>query len=90
VIQVESNPLYSNRLAITLKNDGTSCPDIRILDSKGRPADGFEVRQFPAICMDGGITTSFFRFDPSKNGTYILRIFTPITPGAYWVTVEQK
>lgn len=88
--KVASDPRFYNRLTITLKNDGKSCPDIRILDLSGRIAKGFEDRQVPPLCPDGLITTSFFYFNPSENGTYILRVFTPKAPGAYWLKIEQK
>ena len=88
--KVESSPLFYNRLTITVKNDRKSCPDIRILDLSGRTAKGFEDRKLPPLCPDGLITTSFFYFNPSGNGTYIIRVFTPKTPGTYWLKIEQK
>lgn len=89
-LKVASDPLFYNRLTITLKNDGKACPGIRILDSGGRPANGFEPQKGAPLCPEGLITTSFFYFTPSSNGTYILRVFTPKTPGTYWLKIEQK
>ena len=86
--KVANDPRFYNRLTITLKNDGKSCPDIRILDLSGRIAKGFEDRKVAPLCPDGLITTSFFYFNPSENGTYILRVFTPKAPGRYSLKIQ--
>ncbi len=75
------------RMTITLKNDKKSCPEIRILDSSGGTATGFEERK-PPTCVEGAITTSFFNFNPSGNGTYIIRVFAPKTPGRYLLKIQ--
>jgi hypothetical protein len=75
------------RMTITVTNDRKSCPNITILDSNGRVATGFEDRK-PPMCLDGMITTSSFFFNPPDNGTYILRVFSPNSPGRYWLKIQ--
>ncbi|MBI5034036.1 MAG: hypothetical protein HZB51_26235 [Chloroflexi bacterium] len=77
----------SYRMTITVKNDRKSCPTVRILDLSGRNAPGFD-EQKPPICLDGMVITSFFYFNPSSNDPYIIRVFTPKTPGAYSIKIE--
>jgi hypothetical protein len=88
--KVELKPLTATRFTITLKNDGKSCPDLTILDSSGLPAAGFDHPQHQAVCPQGVNTTSFHYFSPPGSDTYILRVYTPETPGAYWLKIEQK
>ena len=87
--KVEGNPVYATRFTITVKSDAKSCPTIRIVDSAGKIAQGFEEPK-PPMCLDGMITTSFFSFNPSANGTYITRVSSPKTPGAYSLKIEPK
>jgi hypothetical protein len=75
------------RMTITVANDRKSCPDITILDSSGMKATGFEDHK-PPICLDGMTTTSYSYFTPSSNETYIIRVFTPKTPGRYSVKIQ--
>jgi hypothetical protein len=77
----------SYRMTITVTNDRKSCPDIRVLDSSGRAATGFEDRK-PPICMDGTTTGAYFYFTPSGNETYFIRVFTPKTPGRYLLKIQ--
>lgn len=73
---------------IKLRNDGASCPHVMVLDSQGVIADGFEDENSLRFCPSGMNTTGFFEFRPSSSGTYILRVFSPETPGAYWISTE--
>lgn len=77
----------SYRMTITVTNDRKSCPDITILDSSGKTAPGFDDRN-PPICLDGMTTTSNYYFTPSGSGTYIIRVFTPKTPGRYMLKIQ--
>jgi hypothetical protein len=77
----------SYRMTITLTNDSKSCPNLKVLDSSGRVATGFEDRK-PPMCMDGGITGANFFFTPSANETYFIRVFTPKTPGRYLLKIQ--
>lgn len=78
----------SGVLRITLKNDGQSCPHVRVLDARGQLADGFEDENNLRLCPTDMITTGFFEFQPARPGTYTLRVFSPEAPGAYWVSIE--
>jgi hypothetical protein len=75
-----------DRMMITITNDKKSCPDIRILDSGGKPATGFE-HESPR-CYDGLLSGSNHYFTPSGNGTYFIRVFTPKTPGKYSLYIQ--
>jgi hypothetical protein len=79
---------HGNQITITIENDGKSCPQISILDSSGSVIEGFKDENSIQICPSGMTTTSFFYFDPPTNGTYILRLITPKTSGAYWLKIE--
>jgi len=50
--------------------------------------EGFKDENGIHLCPSGMTTTSFFYFDPSTNGTYILGLITPKTSGAYWLKIE--
>lgn len=75
-----------DRMMITVTNDKKSCPDIRILDSSGRIATGFEHKS--PMCYEGFLSGSNHDFTPSGNGTYYIRVFTPKTPGKYSLYVQ--
>ena len=77
-----------NQITISIENDGKSCPQISILDSSGSVIEGFKDENGIHLCPGGMTTTSFFYFDPPTDGTYILRLITPSTPGAYWLKIE--
>jgi hypothetical protein len=77
-----------NQITITIENDGKSCPQISILDSSGSVIQGFKDENGSHLCPGGMTTTSFFNFNPPTNGTYIVRLVTPSTPGAYWLKIE--
>lgn len=78
----------SGQVRITVKNDGNSCPHVMVLDLQGIIADGFEDKNSLRFCPSGMITTGFFEFRPSSTGSYIIRVFSPETPGAYWISAE--
>jgi hypothetical protein len=77
-----------NQITITIENDGKSCPQISILDSSGSVIEGFKDENGSHLCPSGMTTTTFFYFNPPTNSTYILRLVTPSTPGAYWLKIE--
>lgn len=78
----------NRELQITLKSDGTSCPQVRVFDTNGKLLNGFPLQNKPVPCMQGGNNTSFYKFTPPENGIFILRITTPITPGKYWIMIN--
>jgi len=78
----------SGQVRITLKNDGDSCPQVMVLDSQGTIADGVEDENSLRLCPSGMITTGFFEFRPASTGAYIIRVFSPETPGTYWISTE--
>lgn len=78
----------STQVKITIKNDGNSCPHLIVLDSDGQIVEGFEDENSLQLCPSGMITTGFFQFHAPKTGTYIIRVFSPKTPGTYWVSIE--
>ena len=78
----------STQVKITVKNDGNSCPQLIVLDSDGQIVDGFEDENSLQLCPSGMITTGFFQFHAPKTGSYIIRVFSPETPGTYWVSIE--
>jgi len=71
---------------ITVENDGRSCPQIIILDGSGKSIETFEDR--PNVCVPDLTSTSLYQFTPPDNGSYIIRMSTPETPGAYWLKIE--
>lgn len=73
---------------ITIETDLSSCPQIRILDSSGNVIEGFKDENSHDLCKGGLTTTSYVYFNPPSNGTYILRLITPKTSGAYWLKIE--
>jgi len=76
-----------NGIFFSIENDGNkSCPQYSILDSSGSIMEGFEVST--GSCGSGMTSTVSFYFDPPTNGTYILRLIMPKTPGAYWLKIE--
>jgi hypothetical protein len=76
-----SYPNKTGPITIILKSDGTSCPQFSILDIEGNP-----VLDYINTCE----TRLFgFEFYPSSEGTYILRVFTPEKPGAYWLRIHK-
>lgn len=75
-----------DRMMITATSDKKSCPDIRVLDSSGKPATGFELKS-PA-CYDGLISGTNHDFTPPTNGTYFIRVFTPKIPGKYSLYIQ--
>jgi len=77
----------NNRIKITLENQGNTCPQFNVLDSNGKVIKTFGDQcgsEMPATM----VTTSYYYFDPPTNGSYVLRLFTPKTPGGYWVKIE--
>ncbi len=78
----------SGQMTISVENDGKTCPQIRILDDRGNVVEGFEDRNRTGLCPGGMTTTSFFNFRPPTDGTYIIRIMTPTTPGSYWLKIQ--
>ena len=78
----------TGQIKITIENDGNSCPHIIVLDSSGRIVEGFDDENSLIFCPNGLTTTSFYKFAPPNPGTYIVRLFTPDTPGAYWLKIE--
>lgn len=78
----------SGQVRIMLKNDGDSCPHVTVLDSQGGIADGFKDENSLRFCPSGMTTTGFFEFRPPSAGTYIIRVFSPETPGKYWISTE--
>jgi len=77
----------NNPIRITLENQGNTCTQINVLDSNGKVLKSFE-NQCGSEMPASMVTTSFFTFDPPMNGSYVLRLFTPKTPGGYWVKIE--
>jgi hypothetical protein len=77
----------SNPIILALENDGSSCPQIRILGDSGSLVEPFK-NENDTHCLTGMITTSYFHFVPPAKGTYIIRLVTPGTPGAYWIKIE--
>ena len=79
----------SSQVRIAIKNDGKSCPQIRIFDSNGQVVEGFEDENELRSCLEGMITTSFYTFNsPNMDVTYYIRLVTPESPGEYWMKVE--
>jgi hypothetical protein len=76
-----------HQITITIES-GESCPQISVLDSSGSVIESFKDENKIHICPSGMTTTSFFYFDPPTNGTYILHLITPETPGTYWLKIE--
>jgi fumarate reductase subunit D len=77
-----------SRFSITLKNDEVSCPDLRVLSLDGQLAPGFELREYASLCPEGMTSTAFFYFNPPEGGSYILRVFTPDSPGGYFLEIK--
>lgn len=73
---------------ISIENDGKSCPHLMILDLAGNIVDGFEDENELRLCPNGMTTTGFFQFNPPAHGMYILRVYSPDAPGAYWLKTE--
>jgi hypothetical protein len=78
----------SGQVRITVRNDGSACPHVMVLDASGAIADGFEDENDLRFCPSGMITTGFFEFLPPAAGTYIIRVFSPETTGSYWIRIE--
>ncbi len=78
---------HGTRITITIES-GESCPQISVHDSSGSVIESFEDDNNAHICPSGMTTTSYFYFDPPTNGTYILRLITTETPGAYWLKIK--
>jgi len=78
----------SGLIKITVKNDGNSCPHVIVLDSRGGIVDGFEDENDLRLCPSGMITTGFFEFRAPTAGTYMIRVFSPETPGLYSINIE--
>ncbi len=76
----------SGGISISIESDGKSCPQISILDASGRVIEGRTVDYKLDQCPT---EVSRFEFNPSSDGTYILRIFTPKNPGAYWLRIHK-
>jgi hypothetical protein len=77
----------STQVAITIESN-ESCPQIRILDSGGKVIESFEERNATRMCPSGMVTTAFYNLNLPASGTYILRLITPETPGAYWIKIR--
>lgn len=67
---------------MTIENDGKSCLGFIILDSSGNIIKALD---YEPICPIG---TNYTFFSPPTTGTYILRLITPESPGAYWVKIR--
>ena len=80
----------SGQLQISIASSGV-CPQIRILDSSNTVMEGFEQENRTNTCQGGAMTESFlYYFDPPAKGTYIIRLVTPDTPGAYLLKIEGQ
>ena len=73
-------------ITITVEYDGKSCPQISFLDSSGRVIEGAIVGYEQDPCPS---RVSYFEFNPPSDGTYILRLTTPITSGPYWLKIYK-
>lgn len=79
----------SSQVNITSKNDGKSCPQIILLDANGQVVEDFDDENRMHFCPEGMISTSFFAFKtPVANQIYIIRLFTPESPGAYRLEIK--
>ena len=78
----------TNRSSFAVENDGKSCPQIRILDLSGKVVEAFEKDNANKSCLAGMTETHFYYFNPPVPGTYIIRLTTPGTPGAYWLKFQ--
>jgi len=79
-------PYKTGGITITIETDGKSCPQISILDAGGSVIEGRTVGYYLDQCSE---RLSRFEFNPSSEGTYILRVFTPNKPGAYWLRIHK-
>jgi hypothetical protein len=78
----------AGRVKIKVENDTNSCPHVMVLDSSGAVIDGFDDENDLRLCPSGMITTGFYEFTAPETETYTLRVFTPETPGMYWISIE--
>ena len=78
-------PYKTGGITIIIENDGKACPQISILDTSGRVIEGHTVGYDLDKCPK---KSSGFEFNPSIEGTYILRISAPKKPGAYWLRIQ--
>lgn len=76
------------QVRISVRNDGSACPHVTVLNSSGEVVDGFEDENALRLCPSGMITTGFFEFQPPAAGTYLIRVFSPETSGTYWISIE--
>jgi hypothetical protein len=80
----------SSQIQISIASSGV-CPQIRILDPGNKVIEGFEGENRTNTCLGGAMTETFlYYFNPPDKGTYIIRLVTPITPGAYLLKIEQQ
>jgi len=75
-------------LTIKVESNGEACPHLRILDEAGNAVDDFADENALRTCIPDMITTGFFYFTPPGGGTYIIRITTPDSSGAYWLNIQ--
>ena len=77
-------------IPISVKNDGKTCPQMVIFNSKGEMVEAF-TQENGRKCAGGGLVeTQIFTFKQHGPGneTYFLRITTPGTPGSYWLSID--
>ena len=76
------------RTGISVQNDGKTCPQIIILDSRGRLVEGFVNENSRRTCLAGMIETYNYFFTPPATDIYIIRLVSPNTAGAYWLKLQ--
>ena len=77
-------------IPISVKNDGKTCPQMVIFNSKGRIVEAF-TKENGRKCQSGDLVeTQIFTFKQHgpDNETYVIRVSTPNTPGSYWLSIN--